>query len=278
MRRSQAFSRGGRRIAVFAAVVVCALAGHWGEARAALNIVPHKAAYVFEMVSADPSGGVTGVTGGMTFEWADVCDGWAVNQNYLMRIENADGSLTEIQTSNTTWESKDGLRYRFNIRRGRDGDLTEELRGDAHLDKIGGSGSVAFSKPREEEIALPAGTQFPTYFMLEQMRAASEGRQMGRILVFEGGGVEGPQAATTTILPRRGPRKSKVLSPPLGPNDFWPIHVAYYPVDNQDGAPETEISLDVQANGVVPRFVLDYGLFKLRAVLDRIAALPDPGC
>lgn len=233
---------------------------------------------MFETVSTDPSGGVTGVTGGMTFEWADVCDGWAVNQHYLMRIENADGSQTEIQTSNTTWESKDGLRFRFSIRRGRDGALTEELRGDARLEKAGGKGRVEFSRPREEAIPLPAGTLFPTDFMLSQMHAASNGRPMGRSLVFEGGALEGPQSATTTILPQRAPRKPGILSPPLGPDEIWPMHVAYYPTDDPDGAPETEVTLDVQANGIVPGFMLDYGVFKLRAVLNRIEALPDPGC
>jgi hypothetical protein len=214
----------------------------------------------------------------MTFEWADVCDGWALDQHYLLRITNGDGSETEIRTSNVTWEAKDGLRFRFNIRRGRDSAVTEELRGDARLDKAGGSGVVTFSKPGEAEIALPAGTRFPTDFMLAQMRAASQGTRMDRSLVFEGGAVEGPQSVTTTILPKRAPRGPGILEPPLGPNDIWPMHVAYYPADNPDGAPETEISLDVQANGIVPGFILDYGVFKLRAVLERIAALPDPGC
>jgi len=243
-----------------------------------IEITPHRAAYLFEMVLSEPGGGVSGVTGGMTFEWADACDGWALDQHYLLQISNTDGSRTEIRTSSVTWEAKDGLRYRFNVKRGRDGKLTEDLRGDARLESVGGGGVAEFSKPKSAKIELPTGTKFPTDFMLGQMQAASEGLRMEQTLVFEGGVMGGPQSVTTMFLPRRAPREKGVLEAPLGPDDVWPMYVAYFPLDQPDGNAETELSLDVQPNGIVPSFVLDYGAFKLRGVLARVAALPDPGC
>ncbi len=243
-----------------------------------IKITPHRAAYLFEMISSDPSGGVANVSGGMTFEWADACDGWALDQNYLLQLSNSDGSRTEIQTSSASWESKDGLRYRFIVKRGRDGKLVEDLRGKAKLGAPGASGAVEFSKPAAKRIPLPAGTRFPTNFMLDQMRAAKKDSRMAPSLVFEGAAMEGPQTVTTTILPQRAPRGESILKAPLGPSDIWPMYVAYFPADKPDGNPETEVSIDVQANGIVPEFVLDYGIFKLRAVLAKISALPPAGC
>ncbi len=248
------------------------------QALTPIEIVPHKAAYLFEMVSSDPGGGVANVTGGMTFEWADACDGWALDQHYLLQISNSDGSRTDISTSNVTWEAKDGLRYRFIIKRGRNGALVEDLRGDARLKAQGAGGTVEFSRPKAQMINLPAGTKFPTNFMIGQMRAAANGSRMERDLVFEGSVMEGPQTVTTTILPSRSVPKSEVLNPPLGPNDVWPMYVAYFPAENTDGQPETELSIDVQANGIVTEFVVDYGAFKLRASLVKIATLPETGC
>ena len=264
------------RAAVVAGFAIAAAAS--AHALTPVEIVPHKAAYIFDMVSADPAGGIADVTGGMTFEWADACDGWALNQHYLLRISNSDGSQTDINTSNVTWEAKDGLRYRFNIKRGRDGKVVEDVRGDARLKAQGSDGTVEFTKPKPHKLALPAGTKFPTDLMLGQMRAAVNGSRMERDLVFEGSTLEGPQSVTTTILPSRAAQESEILQPPLGPNATWPMYVAYFPMDNQDGQPETEISLDVQANGVVTKFVVDYGTFKLRAKLAKIAALPDINC
>ena len=56
------------------------------------------------------------------------------------------------------------------------------------------------------------------------------------------------------------------------------MYVAYFPAENTDGQPETELSIDVQANGIVTEFVVDYGAFKLRASLVKIATLPETGC
>lgn len=243
-----------------------------------VKIIPHKAAYSFEMVSSDPGGGVADVTGGMTFEWADACDGWALNQHYLLRISGTDGSETDIKTSNVTWEAKDGLRYRFNIRRGRNGKLVEDLRGDARLETAGAPGTVAFSKPEKKALNLPAGTRFPTDFMVGQMRAAAQGTRMERNLVFEGSALEGPQSVTTTFLPSRAAPKLKILEPPLRSSAIWPMQVAYFAPDDTDGRAETELSISVQPNGVVTDFVVDYGAFKLRAKLEQIATLPDFGC
>lgn len=262
-----------------AAIVIAAISGTTtAVAVKPIEIAPHRAAYLFELVSTEPGSGIAGVTGGMTFEWADTCDGWALDQHYLLRVSNAEGLETEIRTSNVTWESKDGLRYRFNLKRGRGRALIEDVRGDAQLKADDTGGVVEFSKPRVTTLDLPAGTKFPTSFMFAQMRAAFDGSRMERDLVFEGGSIEGPQIVTTAILPPRPPQGDGVLKPPLGPYKVWPMYVAYFPADDPEGNPETEIALDVQANGVVPRFILDYGAFKLRAVLARIEPIENEGC
>lgn len=248
------------------------------QALVSTAIIPHKAAYVFETVSVAQGGNVTDVTGGMTFEWADTCEGWALDQHYLLRISGSDGSETNFSTSNVSWEAKDGLRYRFSTRRRRNGTLTENLRGDATLDAAGGTGTVQFSRPKSHTIPLPAGTKFPTEFMISQMRSAAKGARIVRDLVFEGSAVEGPQTVTTTFLPSRAPEKSDLLKPPLGPTKIWPMYVAYFPTDNADGRAETEFSINVQQNGIVTEFVVDYGAFKLKAKLVKIETLPETGC
>ena len=248
------------------------------QALVSTAIIPHKAAYVFETVSVAQGGNVTDVTGGMTFEWADTCEGWALDQHYLLRISDRDGSETNFSTSNVSWEAKDGLRYRFSTRRRRNGTLTEDLRGDATLEAVGSTGTVQFSRPKSHTILLPAGTKFPTKFMISQMRSAAKGARIVRDLVFEGSAVEGPQTVTTTFLPSRAPVKSELLKPPLGSSKIWPMYVAYFSADNADGRADTEFSINVQQNGIVTEFVVDYGAFKLKAKLVKIETLPETGC
>src|SRR3546814_17351816 len=61
-----------------------------GNASAGVKVAPHRAAYLFKLHSSQPGSGVVDVSGGMTYEWADSCDGWAVQQRYLLRILRTD--------------------------------------------------------------------------------------------------------------------------------------------------------------------------------------------
>ena len=56
----------------------------------AFEIAPHRAAYKLVLASTRTGSPVVSVSGGMTFEWADACDGWATEQRYLLKLVNAD--------------------------------------------------------------------------------------------------------------------------------------------------------------------------------------------
>jgi hypothetical protein len=245
---------------------------------AVINIAPHRAAYNLKLIQAESGGGIAGVVGGMTFEWADTCEGWVTDQRYLLRFTNDEGVETVVQSSNVNWESKDGLRFRFSTKRRHNGKVTGEFSGEARLERAGGAGTATFTRPHAAKMALPAGTRFPTDLTIRLMQAASRGERSVRALVFEGADMEGAQPVFTTILPMRAARGTGILQPPLGPNPIWPMILAYFRPGRGDSVPETEIAMELQANGVVPSFILDYGTFRLRAELARVRMLPAAAC
>ena len=104
-------------------------------AASGVEIVPHRAAYAFEVVEIDSRSGVSDISGGMTFEWADTCDGWATDQRYLLRIISDEGGDMVSQSSSVNWESKDGRHLRFHSKRERNGEVVEQFSGEAELDK-----------------------------------------------------------------------------------------------------------------------------------------------
>lgn len=244
----------------------------------AFEIVPHRVAYSFEVIGRDSQAGVSDVAGGMSFEWADACDGWAIDQRYLLRITNENGDDLVSQVSSVSWESKDGRRFRFNSKSELNGELIEEYSGDARLDKAGGEGTATFTIPGDETVPLQPGTRFPTDLTLVLMAAAARGERNYSGLVFEGGEVEGSVPVTATILPQRPARHKGLLKPPLGPHPIWPVYTAYFKPGKRDGTPDTEFAMDLQENGIVPDFTLNYGGLKLRAHLERIEKLPAVKC
>ena len=116
-----------RSVSLTAALVVFAVPA------VAADIQPHRALYVLSLGRAKASSGVLGADGAMTYEWGETCGGWTVEQRFRLRLEYADQDATEITTNLVTWESKDGSRYRFNERRMRNGELDQEIKGEAHL-------------------------------------------------------------------------------------------------------------------------------------------------
>lgn len=240
--------------------------------------MPHRVAYSFEVIGRDSQSGMIDIAGGMSFEWADACDGWALDQRYLLRITNDDGEDLVNQVSSVNWESKDGRRLRFNTRSEINGEVVEEYSGDATLDEAGGKGVAHFTIPRDETVSLQAGTRFPTNLTQVLMAAAARGERNFSGLVFEGGDLEGSVSVTATILPQRPARHKGVLKPPLGPHPVWPVYTAYFKPGKHDGTPETEFFMDIQDNGVVPDFTLNYGGLKLRAHMERIQMLPPIKC
>ncbi|MBT5107415.1 MAG: cell envelope integrity EipB family protein [Rhodospirillaceae bacterium] len=259
---------------VFAVGLLTALAPTGGFA---FEIAHHRAAYKLELASTRTGSPVVSVSGGMTFEWADACDGWATEQRYLLKLVNADEPERILKTSFVTWESKDGLRYRFNVKRVRTGAPDEIVQGEAVLN-ADGAGMAKFYLPEKTDIELPAGTKFPTNHILALMKTAEAGGRFQPHFLFDGGALEGSQSVTALLLPPRASRPDPALTDNLANPTVWPMFLAYFKISDKTGEPDFEMSMEMQPNGVVPRMVLDYGDFKLNGVLDKIEPLTSPQC
>src|ERR1700738_4636851 len=138
------------RVLVAALFLLVAVAGSAG----AVDIAPHRALYSMTLGTAKQNSGVVAARGSMVFEWGETCDGWTVEQRYKLRMRYAEDSEVEIASNFITWESKDGLRYRFYQKKLKNGALDGETRGEAHLDGKGKGGKVEFSKPAVNTIDL----------------------------------------------------------------------------------------------------------------------------
>src|SRR2546430_9055501 len=111
------------------------------------EITPHRALYSMTLGSARNDSGVVDARGTMQYEWGETCDGWTIEQRYRLRIRYGETPDADIVSSFVTWESKDSLRYRFNQKQTRNGELDQDIRGEARLDAPGNSGVAEFIKP-----------------------------------------------------------------------------------------------------------------------------------
>ncbi|NIA70265.1 DUF1849 family protein [Pelagibius litoralis] len=265
-------------------IVLAALAGIWTSpasaagAGPAVDLVPHSATYYLTLGDATSVSPVVQAQGRFEFEWADACDGWTVVQKFRVQLLYEDGFLASFGWSLSSWESKDGKRYRFFVRRFDGAGESERVRGEAQLGDDG-SGRAIFTEPQEREVALPAGTLFPTQHTIDVLARAGDGQTPHWRLVFDGSGDEG-LFGVSTALSRNLPAgaETQIASPLLSQVPSWRLNLAFYGPDESKAEPEQEQGLRLFANGVVDEMRLDYGDFVLNADLSAVESIAAPAC
>jgi hypothetical protein len=101
------------------------------------------------------------------------------------------GRTIRLTVSVATWESCDGLNYRFNICNSANGSVTERIEGRPTLSAADRSGQVIYDVPAGRVDELPAGTVFPTTHSVRILEAAHKASTLVAMPVFDGMTLEG---------------------------------------------------------------------------------------
>lgn len=242
------------------------------------RIAPHRAVYTVAMATARNSSKVTSVRGRMTFEWAEACDGWLVEQRYQLRFFYAEGDETQMTSSYATWEAKNNQKYRFNVRKYVNGQLEEDIKGEARLGREGGDGTAHFSRPEERDYVLSPGTQFPTRHTISLIEKAQSGAKLYNQMVFDGSDTNGATEINAVIVPATPAKPPVLAKTPLVRDRGWQVRLAFFPVDSDEATPEYEMGMLLLDNGVAESMLIDYGDFTVNAVLETLEPLPRPNC
>jgi EipB-like len=245
---------------------------------ATAEITPHRALYTMTLGSSSADSGVVGATGAMDYEWGETCDGWTIEQRYRLRMRYAESRDIDVASSFVTWESKDGLRYRFNQRETRNGELNQEIRGEAKLDGPGKGGVAMFTKPQPQTIKLAPGVLFPSAHTILLIDKAKEGAVFITRQVFDGAAEENAVQVSAVIGAKMTADPVSAKPSPLLDRPGWYMRLAFFPVDAKAEEPDYELGMDLLDNGVSRDMVIDYGDYSIRANLEDIEPLGRPSC
>jgi envelope integrity protein B len=244
----------------------------------AAEIAPHRALYTMTLDSTRGDSGVVGATGAMDYEWGETCNGWTIEQRYRLKIRYAESEDVDVTSTFVTWESKDGLRYRFNQRQTRNGHLDQEIRGEARLDAPGRGGVAIFTKPQAQTLKLAPGVLFPSAHTILLIDKAKAGATFLTRQVFDGATDENAVQVSAVIATKVTVDPVSAKLSPLLERPGWHVRLAFFPVDAKAEEPDYELGMDLLDNGVSRDMVIDYGDYSIRAKLDDIEALGKPSC
>ena len=258
----------------FATALIASFAAPAVAAAPAVDLLSHRAAYRLSLAQAESGAGVSAVRGGLVLEWRAACDGWLSQQRLGFVAEAEDGPGFAYDVRFSSWESLDSTQLRFNVRSFDGPNMHEEFRGLAKLAAPGAGGTARYQIPRGEDVALPAGTIFPTEHVIDLIEAARAGERIVSRQVFDGSGEDALTKATAVI----GAAKRSALPAGGGEELRWPVSIAYFPFDGDDTLPQFEIAFDLSAGGVLSNLRLDYGEFTLKADLEKLETFDQPDC
>ena len=261
----------GRRLVIVVAAIV-ALAGAGGSVRA--DPVSHRALYSMTLLSTSRASDIAELGGRMLVEIVDVCDGWTLDQRIALAIANSDGDDFRSYTSFTSWESKDGKRFRFEQKTRHDDVTIDELGGRAEITAAGG-GAATLTKPEAATIALPPGAVFPNQHTAMLIARAEAGETFFTSIVFDGTSIDNPSYVSAFIgTPTTAPRLAGEAQAP----SVWPVRLAFFQLAARSPEPDIEIGLLLQSNGIARAVELDYGGFAIEGRLEELELLEPLDC
>jgi hypothetical protein len=245
-------------------------------------ITPHRALYKMTLYSQKNGSNIADVSGKMYFEWADACDGWAVQQHLKLHFAYSEGEESDVNSTVISWESKDGKKYNFNVRRVTNGKETENYRGHASLDEHGGRGLYTIPKDKKE-VKLGADALFPSAHTLLILQKAAAGEKFFTRRVFDGSDEEGAADVSVFIGGRLDQPLASEKNPAMNDNplimkEAWPVRLAFFKPTSETGEPDYEMDMTLQPNGVARTMHIDYGDFSVSGVLTNLETLPASNC
>lgn len=234
-------------------------------------LAAHHALYTLALGSSK-GGDVVAARGTMGFDVTDACDGWAVRQRLQMTITNSDGQDIQMTSDYATWESKDGLKFRFHMKQMTDTAVTSQTDGDASVERPGGPGAAHYTSPHDVTKVLPAGTLFPMVHTSAVLAAAREGKKFVTLPLFDGTDENGPEDSSVVVLDWKQPFQTQY--PTLSALPSTRVRLAFFDRQPDTTTPTYEVGMRYWENGVADDMQMDFGDFVMNAKMSEFTAQP----
>ncbi len=244
------------------------------DAAAGIPLAPHKALYDVSLIGAKNGSQIINIRGKMYFEWKPSCEGWITDHRFTLSYDYADSLPLTISSDFSTFETYDGKSLNFSSRRKRDGEVYEELRGKAELNKPDGAGFARYTIPDGLSFDLAKGTIFPTMHTIGLMKKAQEGARFFKVTTFDGSDDEGPVEINSFIGKPFKKGEQSILKRDSGFKDVavgkidrsllgagWNVRMAFFPLLDPGSQSDYELTMALHENGIISDMIIEYGDF-----------------
>jgi len=238
---------------------------------------PHRALYAMGLAGTSGVGGPSQIRGVMSYEVTETCEAWKTDTKVLIRSVYGEDEVETVRKM-SSWESKDGLGFRFRVDETQGGKPSEAIRGVAVLDGEGQAGIAEYTQPRTAKAPLPRGTVFPTAHMTQMIRRSIDASGHFGKVVFDGSSTDDPFVVSAIIGPASESKLPQEAQAVLGSRPRWEARLAYFPVAKKSETPEFELTVTYRNDGIVETIRQEYEDHAIESRLRQIELLARPTC
>ena len=239
------------------------------------KLLSHKATYTLNIQNIKDNSFLEGGQGQTFFEIIENCNGWNVKEDYVLIYDLPNNKTSNSFSSYSTFENFLGTKHSFELNEKSQFSDEKSYQGFIEKNKREISGSIIDSSIKK--LTFKKDVLFPIQHLLELIKTAKIGNKILTKKVFFGN-EDGEfikivsafisQIKTSTIKNFEYLKGKKI----------WPIKVAFYKEKSKQENPEYEIYLDIDDEGVVHSYKVDYGNFEIKAILKKFELLPKTTC
>ncbi len=230
----------------------------------AQGLAPHRAVYDVSLTKMTETEGVRGARGTMVFVITDRCDGYTLEATLNIDMAFASGVVNAIDQRYASWEAKNGRTSTFRLEVIENGRLSRSQRGRIEL-KGDRSGDAVLESEGITSFELPPGTLLSTSHLQSVLDGAQAGRRFLSAPVMDGALENGPYRVTAVIGEPQSERARALKNElhEIGRGPHWPVSMAYFLLDSNEGLPEFEVEVELMSGGITRAMTQDFGDFGL---------------
>ena len=270
------------QISVVAAIAVVLSAGSLAittpllAAGASGPLVAHKAFYEMEMGDKMQNSHIVSVMGRSVFAMERDCTGWRSVEDYMIQFVIDNGGADRVLSHFESWEADSGDKYSFDIMEESSFEGRKVFGGFVQLD-MESAGEAVFTMTPDTVVDLPTDTVFPVQHVRRILAEADAGEKMIAANVFTGAEPDSALMRTSTVVGGWREAPDDELGQ-LGEDGYWQINVAYFKPSATTSEPEYVIKFEMQRNGLVRGYEIDYGDFSIEASLTSVEPVESKSC
>jgi EipB-like len=240
------------------------------------ELASHRAVYELKLAQTRGNSAVA-ARGRILYDFSgNACEGYALQFRQVSELDNGEGKVTLSDLRSTTWEDGAAKKFIFKSQNYLNETLLDSVDGEAERqpDKV----VVTLNQPVAKTFDLEAGMVFPTEHMRRIIAAASEGKNILELPVYDGSEKGEKVYDTLTVIGAeiapngRVPNDAAAGQQVLAGLKRWPVTVSYFDKTARSGdqAPVYAIKFEVYENGVSRALMLDYNDFAISGELTAI--------